>query len=265
MLLTLSSNFVSQILPNFVLQRSIYEARERPAKTYSWLVFLLSNILVELPWNSLMAVLVFVTWYYPIGFYRNADTAVAEHGGTMFLLIWVYFMYSTTFAYLIQAGVELAEMAGSYANLLFIFSLVFCGILASPSALPRFWIFMYRLSPFTYLVAAILAVGLDGAPVRCAPLELLHFAPPTGIDCANYLDSYIRLRGGYLVDPAATADCAFCPIADTTTFLATYLDIDFADRWRDFGILWVYVLVNIAGAMALYWLVRMPKKSARKG
>ena len=125
----MSSNFVPQILPNFVTQRSIYEARERPAKTYSWQVFLLSNILVELPWNTLMSVFVFVCWYYPIGFYRNAipTDAVAERGGTMFLLMWVYMMYTSTFAHMIQAGVELAEMAGNFANLLFIFSLVFCG------------------------------------------------------------------------------------------------------------------------------------------
>ena len=130
----MSSNFVPQILPNFVTQRSIYEARERPAKTYSWLVFLLSNLLVELPWNTLMSVLIFVCWYYPVGFYRNAiqtDT-VAERGMTMFLLMWVYMMYTSTFAHMIQAGVELAEMAGNFANLLFIFSLVFCGYVVSP-------------------------------------------------------------------------------------------------------------------------------------
>ena len=45
----------------------------------------------------------------------------------MFLLMWVYMMYTSTFAHMIQAGVELAEMAGNFANLLFIFSLVFCG------------------------------------------------------------------------------------------------------------------------------------------
>jgi ATP-binding cassette subfamily G (WHITE) protein 2 (PDR) len=57
----MSSNLVPQILPNFVTQRALYEARERPAKIYSWQVFILSNIHIELPWNALMAVLVFVS------------------------------------------------------------------------------------------------------------------------------------------------------------------------------------------------------------
>lgn len=45
-------------MPHFVTQRSLYEARERPSKTYSWKAFMLSNIFVELPWNTLMAVIV---------------------------------------------------------------------------------------------------------------------------------------------------------------------------------------------------------------
>jgi ATP-binding cassette subfamily G (WHITE) protein 2 (PDR) len=135
----MGSNFVPQILPNFVVQRSIYEARERPAKTYSWQVFILSNIFVELPWNTLMSVLIYVSWYYPTGFYRNAEVTntVAARGGTMLLVLWVWMMYTSTFAYMMQAGVELAEMAGNYANLLFILSLIFCGyIFSHPQFVP---------------------------------------------------------------------------------------------------------------------------------
>jgi len=32
------------------MARSLYEGRERPSKTFSWHVFLISNIFVELPW-----------------------------------------------------------------------------------------------------------------------------------------------------------------------------------------------------------------------
>ena len=43
---------VNQILPVFVSQRTMYEARERPSKAYSWKAFMIANILVELAWNS---------------------------------------------------------------------------------------------------------------------------------------------------------------------------------------------------------------------
>jgi len=46
------SQLVQQIMPNFVTQRSLYEVRERPSKTYSWKVFILSNIVVEIPWSG---------------------------------------------------------------------------------------------------------------------------------------------------------------------------------------------------------------------
>ena len=96
---------------------------------------MLSNILVELPWNTLMAVFIYIAWYYPIGWARNAEytNTVSERGGTMFLLVWVYMMYASTFAHMIQAGVELAEMAGNFANLLFTMSLIFSGYVSSNS------------------------------------------------------------------------------------------------------------------------------------
>lgn len=55
---------LNRIQPQFVIQRSLYEARERPSKTFSWQTFMLSNILVELPWNTLVAVVLFFCWYY---------------------------------------------------------------------------------------------------------------------------------------------------------------------------------------------------------
>jgi ATP-binding cassette, subfamily G (WHITE), member 2, PDR len=41
-----------QIMPIFVQQRKLYEARERQSRTYAWQAFVLSNIMVELAWNA---------------------------------------------------------------------------------------------------------------------------------------------------------------------------------------------------------------------
>lgn len=46
------SQVVEQMLPVYTSQRSLYEAREMPSKTYSWQVFLAANVLVEMAWNS---------------------------------------------------------------------------------------------------------------------------------------------------------------------------------------------------------------------
>lgn len=50
--LTVFSQVVEQIMPNFVQQRKMYEARERPSKAYSWKAFMFANILVEVTWNA---------------------------------------------------------------------------------------------------------------------------------------------------------------------------------------------------------------------
>lgn len=55
--LSIFPQLVNQIMPVFALQRVMYEARERPSKTYSWKAFLTANIVVELAWNSVSEIL----------------------------------------------------------------------------------------------------------------------------------------------------------------------------------------------------------------
>ncbi|KXH58226.1 ABC-2 type transporter [Colletotrichum salicis] len=47
------SQMVQQIMPVFVSQRTMYQARERPAKSYSWMAFIGANVIVEMFWNSI--------------------------------------------------------------------------------------------------------------------------------------------------------------------------------------------------------------------
>jgi ABC-type multidrug transport system permease subunit len=121
---------------------------------------------------------------------------------------------------------------------------------------------MYRVSPYTYLVSAVLSVGLANAPVHCSSIELLKLDPLPGTTYDSYLNPYITMAGGYLVNPEATSSCEYCPISNTNAFLKL-VSSNYDERWRDFGILWVYVLVNVIMALFFYWLVRVPKKSKK--
>ena len=252
-------------MPHFVIQRSLYEVRERPSKTYSWKVFMFSSILVEAPWNTLMSALIYFCWYYPIGLYRNAEAtnAVTERGGLMFLFIWSFLMFTSTFAHLLIAGMDSAENAANLGNLMFSLCLIFCGVLASPQSLPRFWIFMYRVSPFTYLVSGVMSTGLANAKVVCASIEYLHFDPLPGQSCGTYMQDYINASGGYLLDNDTMSDCSFCALSSTNAFL-TQVSADYAQRWRNFGIMFAYVAFNVAGAVFFYWLLRVPKNMKKK-
>jgi len=207
----------------------------------------------------------FFTWYYPIGLFRNAEPtdAVTERGGLMFLFILTFMLFTSTFTDLIVAGMESAETAGNVAQLMFSMTLIFCGVLASPQTLPGFWIFMYRVSPFTYLVDGVMSTALANTKVKCASIEYLHFDPPSGMNCGDYLKPYISAAGGYLIDSNATSDCSLCPMADTNSFLAQ-VNSHYSDRWRNFGIMWAYIAFNVVGAVFMYWLVRVPKNSGVK-
>ncbi|KAF2087085.1 ABC transporter ABCl1 [Saccharata proteae CBS 121410] len=265
MLMTIFSQLIQQLMPQFVAQRSLYEARERPSKAYSWPAFMLANIIVELPWNTLMAIFIFPV-YYLIGLQRNAlpTHTLNERGGLMFLLIWSMLLFTSTFGHLMIAGVETAEEGSNLVNLCLSLSLIFCGVLASPAAMPHFWMFMYRLSPFTYAISAILSTAVADTDVVCAANELLSFDPyPSNTTCGDYMAAYIKEAGGYLVNPDATSGCRFCTLGDTNAFLAT-IGAYLSDAWRNFGILWAYIGFNVAGALFLYWAVRVPKKGKGK-
>jgi len=267
MLFTIFGQLVQQIMPHFVTQRALYEVRERPSKAYSWKAFMIANIVVEIPWNTLMAVLIYFCWYYPIGLYKNAQAtdAVSLRGAQMFLFLWMFLLFTSTFSHMVIAGIEDAETGGNLANLCFSLCLIFCGVLATPEQLPRFWIFMYRLSPFSYLISGMLSVGVANSEVRCADNEYLNFVPASGKTCGEYMSTWQGLAGGYSLDANSTSDCSYCALGDTNVFLAS-VHADYSDVWRNFGILWVYIFFNIFGALFFYWLARVPKvKKEDKG
>ncbi|KLJ06286.1 ATPase [Blastomyces silverae] len=263
MFIIMFPTLAQQSMPFYIAMRSLYEVRERPSKTYSWKAFILSAIVVELPWNTLMAVPSFLVWYYPIGFQRNAGDDVVGRGGTMFLLIWIFLVYGSTFGSMVVSGIDLAETAGNVSHLLFSLTLIFCGVLATPDAMPRFWIFLYRLSPFTYFVSSVLSTGVAGVDIECSSIELLRVPPPPGNTCLEYFQQYMSFAGGRLLTPDQTDMCEFCTIRKTDDYLE-HVNIYFADRWFNIGILFAFIAANTVGAVFFYWLVRVPKKGEKK-
>lgn len=88
---------------------------------------------------------------------------------------------------------------------------------------------MYYVSPFTYLVQGILAIGVANTNIQCTQDELLRFTPPTGRTCGQYMQAYISYAGGYLANPDSTSECQFCTIQSTNVFLEQF-KISYADR-----------------------------------
>ena len=128
--------------------------------------------------------------------------------------------------------------------------------------LPGFWKFMYRVSPFTYLISTLVSTGLGNTAVTCSPLEIITLDTPSGETCRQYLVAFMEIAGGNLLNPDATQQCQYCSIATTTPLLASLGSL-YSDRWRDLGYLWVYVCFNAGAALFFYWLARVPKQWGR--
>lgn len=121
----------------------------------------------------------------------------------------------------------------------------------------------YRVSPFSYLVNGMLSVGVANTVVNCADNEFVHIQPPAGQTCGQYLKTFVDATKGNLINPSSTTECVYCTIAETNTYLAS-VGSHYSERWRNFGLMWVYIGFNIAAALFVYWLARVPKKQLKK-
>lgn len=203
-------------MPKFVVQRSLYEVRERPSKAYSWAAFLIANVIVELPYQIFVGVIAWACYYYPI---YGAEQA-SHRQGLMLLFVVQFYIFTSTFASLVISALPDAETGGTVATLMFIMTVTFNGVLQPPRALPGFWIFMYRVSPLTYLIAGVTSTGLHGRRIHCAPAELSVFNPPPGLTCGTYLDRFVTAAGGQLYNPSATSNCQYCQLTNADQYLA---------------------------------------------
>lgn len=132
-----------------------------------------------------MAVFCFLVWYYPVGFYRNAEwtDSVNIRAFHTLMVIVSAFLYSSSLAHMIVAGMPNEETAGAVATLASIMLYAFCGILVGPTGLPRFWIFMYRVSCNMHWLKQACINLISGEPVyiSCVELHVINTGPSSGL------------------------------------------------------------------------------------
>lgn len=129
MLLVIFAFLVYQTMPGFVAQRTLYEGRERSSKTYAWYNLILANTVIEMMWNSVACLAVYLPFYFLVGMHKNGRVTGTEHerGALMFLLVWAFMVYEGTFAHMCVAGAPTAEVGATFSLLLFMVTLVFAG------------------------------------------------------------------------------------------------------------------------------------------
>ncbi|RKK31919.1 ABC transporter CDR4 [Fusarium oxysporum f. sp. cepae] len=264
MLLVIFAFLIYQTMPGFVTQRTLYEGRERSSKTYAWYNLILANTVIEMAWNSVASLAIYFPFYFLVGMYDNGRITDTQHerGTFMFLLTWAFMVYEGTFAHMCVAGAPTAEVGATLGLFLFMMALVFCGVLVPYSSLPGFWTFMYRVSPLTYLIGAMISNGVGKQELTCSEIEFLQFQTPENLTCGEYVGQFVQAVGGALSNPGSNQTCLYCPIASTDTYLTT-MSIRYSERWRNFGLLWAFIVFDVIAALAAYWLIRVPKKGTR--
>ncbi|KAF9461727.1 pleiotropic drug resistance ABC transporter [Collybia nuda] len=246
----LSAPLSNQLQVPFLNMRNIYEIRERPSRMYSWTALVASQFLAEIPWNFLGSGLFFLCWYWTVGF-------PSSRAGYTYLLFGVIFpLFYTSLAQAVAAMVPTAELAALLFSVLFSFILTFNGVL-QPFRELNWWKWMYYVSPYTYFIEGTLGQALGRQSIACAPVELVTLTPPSGQTCGAFLQTYISNAGGYVANPDATSACDFCAFATTDQFLGASFNIFYSHHWRNAGILFGYILFNIAALFIFTWFFRI--------
>ncbi|PSN70036.1 ABC transporter [Corynespora cassiicola Philippines] len=258
-LLTVFSTLTQLIMANFIAHRTLYETRERPSRTFSWPVLLLSRVIAELYFQTFLATAVFLTWYFLTGLFKHAGASSSHGGGLIFLLLWSFLCFTTTFSIAVVTIMPNAATGVNIATLLYMMSLLFCGVLVAPSALPGFWIFMYRVTPLSYFVSPLVTAGLRGVDIECAGNEFIEIAPfPANTTCSEYLAEFLKSTPARLINPMDREACRVCPVKGANNVLV-HLEFRVGQVWRDWGISVVFSVINVGLALLLYWLVRVPR------
>ncbi|OSX63435.1 hypothetical protein POSPLADRAFT_1074039 [Postia placenta MAD-698-R-SB12] len=240
----------NQLQVPFLDTRAIYEIRERHSNMYSWTALITSQLLVEIPWNIFGSSLYFICWYWTVGF-------PSDRGGfTYFMLGVLSPLYYTSIGQAVAAMCPNAEIAALLFSFLFSFVLSFNGVL-QPFRLLGWWRWMYRLSPYTYLIEALLGQAIGHSKITCAAVELVNLDPPSGQTCQQYLGPFIETSGGYLTNGEATSNCEYCAYSTTDAFLEESFNIVYAHHWRDFGIFCAFIIFNIVCVYLLTYLFRI--------
>ncbi|KAG8681870.1 hypothetical protein FRC08_015347 [Ceratobasidium sp. 394] len=153
-----------------------------------------------------------------------------------------------------------AMISGLLFSFLFSFVLTFNGVMQPYSQLIPFWKWMYRLSPFTYLIEGMVVDGVGGMATQCSSTEIQTLTPLSGQTCQQFMGQYITQAGGYLLNGNDTSNCQFCPQSSSDAYLSS-INMSFANRWRDIGLLFAYTAFNIILIYVCTYMFRIRRSS----
>ncbi|KAK4983719.1 ATP-binding cassette transporter snq2 [Elasticomyces elasticus] len=258
MTLTISPPLIQQLQPKFMELRNVYQSREANSKIYHWSAFVAGAILVEIPYSLVAGTIYWCCWYWGVWFPRDTYTSAS-----IWLFIMLFELFYVGFGQAIASFAPNELLASLLVPMFFMFVVSFCGVVVPYIGLPYFWrSWMYWVTPFHYLLEALLALVTHNVPVRCDATELASFAAPPGYTCESYAGPYVAKAGGYVITQA-NGLCGLCQYANGDEFAASF-NVFFANVWRDYGIFWIYIIFNFAVVFVCSWLYLQGAKDIKR-
>ncbi|KAG2057552.1 hypothetical protein BDR06DRAFT_994992 [Suillus hirtellus] len=110
----------------------------------------------------------------------------------------------------------------------------------------NWWKWMYKISPYTYIIESLLGQAIGGDSIECS----LSLSTIEWLDAWQLNGSFIESAGGYLANPEATEryQLYFAKTADQ--FMYSRFNIKYSNHWRNLGIVFGYVAFNV---VAVFW------------
>ncbi|KAI0945373.1 hypothetical protein AcW1_001611 [Taiwanofungus camphoratus] len=248
---------MGQLEPLWIVNRRIF-IRESSSRIYSPYVFAIGQLLGEIPYSTLCAILYWVLMVYPMGFGQGS----AGVGGTFFQLLVIFFMelFGVSLGQLIGALSPSMQIAPLFNPFIGLILSTFCGVTIPYSTMEGFWrSWLYQLDPYTRTLSAMLSTELHGLEIQCRSDEFTVFSPPSGQTCQNWAGAFVSAFGGYLDNPNDTSACRYCQYKVGDEFFLP-LNIQYDHRWRDAWILFCYFVFNVIATIIASRFLRYAKR-----
>ncbi|KAI0323043.1 ABC-2 type transporter-domain-containing protein [Amylostereum chailletii] len=232
---------MGQIEPMFLFNRRVF-IREASSRIYAPEVFAISQLLGEMPYSTICAIIYWVLLVYPQHFGQGA----AGLNGTGFQLLVILFTeyFGVTLGQVIASVTPTVQVAVLFNPFIMVVLSTFCGVTIPYPSMNSFWrSWLYELNPFTRVLGATVSTELHGLPIRCKPEEFAVFSPPSGQTCGAWANEFVQAFGGYLDNANDTDTCRYCQYSVGDEFFLP-LNIRFENRWRDVWVIFAFFVFN---------------------
>uniref|UniRef100_A0A8H7NKK4 ABC transporter domain-containing protein n=1 Tax=Bionectria ochroleuca TaxID=29856 RepID=A0A8H7NKK4_BIOOC len=244
---------VNSVVSNFFTFRELWEDRELPSGTYSWVAFCTANIIAEIPISMLAGTIYFILWYFP-----SESPIVSSVSGYAYALTILWALFMPSFGHWIGAFGPTYQITSNILPCFFVGLSLITTTFTPWQYMPAVWKYtVYYMNPVTWYSRGILSTVLPLYSIQCSQSELARFNPPLGSTCAEYAGHFVSevATSGYLQNPNETSNCGFCQYQNGLEYIET-LNIHNGDQWLALGLMAVFVVLNWALLFFFVYTVR---------